>query len=110
MMTQQVVLTLSMTAAAAQPRLRFIGFDGGVPAAGAAVVGVTEASAALGEQVPVNAQGVLLVEAGGAVAVGAEVETDAAGKAIAQSAGVTCGRALDLAAADGDIIRILRGG
>lgn len=52
--------------------------------------------------------GEMLVEAGGAVAVGAQVQSDATGRAITLAAGVAAGRARDAAAAAGDLIRVLR--
>jgi hypothetical protein len=56
----------------------------------------------------VATHGELLVEAGAAVAVGAEVESDAQGRAITRTAGVVAGVARDAAAGAGDYIRILR--
>lgn len=53
--------------------------------------------------------GVILVEAGAAIAAGAEVESDANGKAITKAAGVANGIAWDAAAAAGDLIRVIRG-
>lgn len=46
------------------------------------------------------------VEAGAAVAVGAEVESDASGRGVTFSAGVKLGRALTAAAQAGDIIEV----
>ena len=68
-----------------------------------------ETAADIGEQAPVNTHGILLVEAGAAIAAGAEVESDANGKAITKAAGISNGFALDAAAAAGDVIRIVRG-
>ncbi len=109
MKTQQTVLTVSILAAAALIRLRFVGLTGNVCAAGAKALGTTETSCNAGEQASVNTHGVLLVEAGAAIAAGAEVESDANGKAITKAAGISNGFALDAAAAAGDVIRIVRG-
>lgn len=109
MKTQQVILTTTVLAAAALSRFRFAGFDGNVCAAGSKALGVVEAGADAGEQAPVNTHGILLVEAGAAIAAGAEVESNAAGQAITKAAGVSNGFALDAAAAAGDVIRIVRG-
>lgn len=109
MKTQQICLATSVTAAAALNRLRFVGLTGNVCAAGAKALGIADAAADIGEQAPVNTHGILLVEAGAAIAQGAEVESDAAGKAITKAAGVSNGFALDAAAAAGDVIRIVRG-
>ena len=108
MKTQNVIRTTSVEAAADLTRLRFVGFDGDVAAAAAPAVGVCEADSDLGEMAPVNTHGVLLVEAGGAIALAAQVEVGANGKAVTIAAGVAQGRTMDAAAADGDIIRILR--
>ena len=108
MKTQNIVLTIGILAIAALTRLRFIGFDGGVASAAGAAVGICEADSDAGEMAPVNTHGALLVEAGGAIAVGVEVEVGADGKAVTLASGIAQGRALDAAAADGDLIRILR--
>lgn len=109
MKTQQPILTTSITATADLTRLRLVGLDGGVAAAGAKALGPAEVDADAGEQAAVNVLGVLLVEAGGVIAAGAEVEVGADGKAITLAAGISNGYALDAAAADGDVIRIVRG-
>ena len=109
MKTQNVLLCLTVLAAATLPRLRFVGLTGNVCAAGAKALGVSETNAGVGEQAPVNTHGVLLVEAGAAIAAGAEVEANASGQAITKAAGVSNGFALDAATAAGDVIRIVRG-
>lgn len=108
MKTEKILLVLTVQATAALPRLRFVSFTGGVPAAGARTLGVAAVNADNGEQTPVNAQGELLVESGAAITVGAEVETDASGRAIPKTTGVGCGVARDAAAGAGEFIRILR--
>lgn len=108
MKTQHILMTVTILAAAALSRLRFVSFTGGVPAAGARTLGVAEVNADSGEQAAVNTHGELLVEAGAAIAVGAEVESDASGRAVTKAAGIACGVARDAATAAGDIIRILR--
>ena len=109
MKTQQIVLTTSILAIGALSRFRFVGFDGGVCAAGAKALGPCEATSSAGEQAPVNMAGALLVEAGGPITAGAEVESDATGRAIAKTTGVSNGWAMDAAAAAGDVIRVARG-
>lgn len=106
---QNVVLTMSVLALAALTRQRFIGLDGNPCAAGAKALAVAEYSSDAGNMAPGNVLGVILVEAGAAVAAGAEVQSDASGKAITKAAGIGNGFALDAATADGDIIRIVRG-
>jgi len=101
------VLTISIEASAAITKNRFITAGGAVPAAGANVLGVAIADAAADGQVPVQTLGVAVVEAGGAIAAGVAVSTAATGKADTQNAAEkTVGRALDAAAADGDLIRV----
>lgn len=107
--TQKVVLVHSLPALVDLPERRFVGFDGGLCAAGAKAIGVVEADTESGNVAPANVLGIMLVEAGAAVSAGADVQSDAAGKAIPKDAGLSNGIALDAALADGDLIRILRG-
>ncbi len=108
MKTEHIVLTISILAAAALPKKRYVTAAGAVPAAGAWCPGVTNASYDAGEQAGVDVQGVILVESGGAIAVDAEVQTDATGCAITKAAGVSLGRTLDAASGAGEYIRVLR--
>ncbi|MBN4667883.1 DUF2190 family protein [Pandoraea nosoerga] len=108
MKTQQVVLTTSVIAATDLIRRRFVAFDGTVCAAGAKALGVVEADTEAGGVAPANILGAILVEAGGAIAAGAEVESDASGRAVTKAAGTSNGYAWDSAAAAGDLIRIVR--
>lgn len=109
--TAHILLTVSVTATAAVTSTRrFIGLDGAVIAtSGAKALGTNPVTAAAGEQLPVDAIGVILVEAGAAIAAGAQVQADATGRAITLAAGTSNGWALDAAAAAGDVIRIARG-
>lgn len=109
MKTHHPILTIGITAVADLPIRRLVGFDGDLCAAGAKAVGVTELAADAGEQASVNALGVILVEAGGAIDVEDPVESDASGRAIAQTTGAVNGYAMDAATQAGDVIRILRG-
>ena len=104
------VLTVSVTAAAdLNDERRFVGVDGNLAAAGAKALGTNNAAFAAGEQASVDAIGVILVEAGGAMAAGVEVQSDADGRAIELNGGASNGWALDAATAAGDVIRIVRG-
>lgn len=104
------VLTISITAAAdLDNERRFIGFDGNVCTAGAKALGTLAATAAVGEQAPVDSHGVILVEAASAIALGAQVQSDADGRAVTLAGGVANGWAMDAATAAGEIIRIARG-
>ncbi len=109
MKTQQILLTTSILATAALSRMRLVGFNGGVCASGAKALGTCEATTSVGEQAPVNMAGALLVEAAGPITVGAEVESDANGCAVAKTTGISNGWAMDAATAAGDVIRVARG-
>ncbi|HCY15612.1 MAG: DUF2190 domain-containing protein [Curvibacter sp. GWA2_64_110] len=109
MKTEQPILTTTVLAAAALPARRFVTTGGAVPAAGAKVLGVANANYDQGEQAGVGVLGILLVEAGAAVAVDDDVQTDATGRAITKAAGVYAGRALDAAGAAGVLIRVACG-
>ncbi|MDR1311108.1 MAG: DUF2190 family protein [Burkholderiaceae bacterium] len=109
MKTQQVILRTSILAAVELGVFCFVGFDGALCAAGAKALGVSDTTASAGEQATVNTHGIMLVEAGGAIAIGAEVETGAGGRAVVLDDGVSNGIALDASSAAGDVIRIIRG-
>lgn len=108
MKTEHLVLTMTLAATAALIKNRFVSLAGGVPAAGVWCPGKANANYDIGEQAGVDAQGVLLVEAGAAVTAGVEVQTDVSGRAITLAAGISLGRALDAATAAGQFIRVLR--
>lgn len=108
MQTEKILLTTSVAATTALARMRLVNFAGGTCGAGARPLGVANAAYDIGEQAGVNTHGELLVEAGAAIAVGAEVESDALGRAVTKTTGVAFGAARDAAAAAGDIIRVLR--
>ena len=109
MKTQQVMLVTSVIASSDLTARRFVGFDGKTCSDGAKALGVVEADTELDGVAPANVMGVILVEAGAAIAAGAEVQSDAAGRAIPKAAGVANGIAWDAAAAAGDVLRIVRG-
>lgn len=108
MQAEKILLTTSVAATTALARLRLVNFAGGTCGAGARAMGTANAAYDMGEQAGVNTHGELLVEAGAAIAVGAEVESDAQGRAVPKATGVTFGVARDAATAAGDIIRVLR--
>lgn len=93
-------------AASAKSRFLFVGFDGAVPAAGAKALGVENVEAAIGESRSIMTHGIAIVRAGGVVAVGAEVEGDASGRAITATTGKVNGYAMTAAAAADDLIRV----
>lgn len=109
MKPQNVILTASVLAIADLSAQRFVGFDGGVCAEGAKALGVAEVDTGSDNMAPANVLGVILVEAGAAIAAGVEVQADSQGRAITKAAGAANGIAWDTAAAAGDLIRIVRG-
>jgi hypothetical protein len=108
MKTEKILLAVTIAAAAALTRFRFVDFTGNVASAGERPLGVATTDFDIGEQASVATHGEILVEAGAAIAVGAEVESDASGRAVTKTTGVAFGVARDAAAAAGDIIRVLR--
>ncbi len=108
MKTEKILLAATITAAAALSRFRFADYSGNVASAGERVLGVPTTNFSTGEQASVATHGEILVEAGAAIAAGAEVESDANGRAVTKSTGIGFGVARDVATAAGDIIRVLR--
>lgn len=106
--TEKILMATTVLATGALSRYRFASFAGATAVAADAALGVPNADYAVGEYAGINTHGELLVEAGAAVAVGAQVQSDATGRAITLGAGVAFGRARDAAGAAGDIIRVLR--
>lgn len=108
MSTQSVsILALTKTAAAAITANRFITPTGGVPAAGANTGGVSRNAAASGDLFTADVLGTATVEASAAINDGAAIETTNDGRAVTQSTGVVCARALEAAGAAGDLIEVL---
>lgn len=107
--TQKPALTDSILAIADLPARRFVGVDGGLVADGGQVFGVVDVSTGAGNMAPANVLGILLVEAGAALAAGDELQSDADSRAITKAAGKMAGIALDAAAEAGELIRMVRG-
>lgn len=108
MKTEKILLAVTIAAAADLTRFRFADYSGNVAGAGERALGVPTTDFSAGEQASVATHGEILVEAGAAIAAGAEVESDASGRAVTKTTGVAFGVARDAAAAAGDIIRVLR--
>jgi uncharacterized ParB-like nuclease family protein len=100
------LLTISILAAAALSAEKFCTWAGAVPAANAAVAGVTASAASIGDQTPVQTLGVAIVTSGGAFAVGGQLGTDASGNAIAWASGSVVARAIDAATGSGQRVRV----
>lgn len=107
--TYTPILIDSVLAVADLQQKRFVGFDGNCCTAGAKALGVVDVTTEKGQYAPVAVLGTLLVEAGGIIAVGDAIASDAEGKAVkvADSA-IANGYALDAGTA-GQEIRIIRG-
>lgn len=108
MKTEKILLAVTIAAAVALSRFRFADYSGNVAGAGERVLGVPTTDFSAGEQASVATHGEILVEAGAAVAAGAEVESDASGRAVTKTTGIGSGVARDAATGVGEIIRVLR--
>lgn len=109
MKTSNHVLATTVISLAALNKHVLVGFDGALCGAGKKAYGATIVAADADEPTAVAVLGVVLVTAGGAIEVGDEVESDASGRAIKKTTGVSNGWALDAASAAGEEIRIVRG-
>lgn len=101
------LLTLTASATAAITQNRFVGFDGAPAAAAGNAMGAAVNDAVIGDDFGVDVIGTTVIEAGGAIAEGAQIEVGADAKGVTLDAGVTVARALQEAAADGDLIEVL---
>ncbi len=108
--TSTPLYTRSLVAATDLTARRFVTTTGQIPAGGGAVVGVTRTAAIAGDAVAVDILGSTLVEAGVAVAIDADLTTDALGRAVAITDAATqrcAGRAMTAVAAAGQVVEIL---
>lgn len=85
-MQSRPILTLTIAAAATLTARRFVTVGGAVCGAAGDALGVARCAASSGDKVPVDVSGTALVEAGGTIAAGQYVQSDADGKAVAASA------------------------
>jgi len=108
MLTEANVEIASLKANAAIAKDLFVTYAGTQAGAGVAAAGVSADNLASGEMIPVKTRGWIRVTAGAAIAQGAEIESDASGRAITRNTGVSLGRAVDAATAAGQSIRIDR--
>lgn len=103
------LLIESVKAASDLVEHRFAGFNGKHCDAGAKALGVVDVTTEKDQFAPVAVFGILLVEAGGTIAVGDGIASDANGKAVkAETTAIINGYALD-AGTTGQKIRILKG-
>lgn len=102
------ILTIGLTAGAAVAQYQPVQANGSPATAAGNAVGFARQAAASGERVPVTVHGTTIAIAGAAIAAGALVEVGTTvTKVVTRSAGVSIGRALTAAAADGDQIEVL---
>ncbi len=105
-LTQQIDRIDTIVATAAITAGQFVGYDGAVCAANAKALGVAVYDADIGDNCSVAVEGRYIVTAGGAVAVGDAITSDATGKAVVASAlGIATGATTVLStAANGAIV------
>lgn len=107
--TYTPLLIESIKAATNLEQHRFVGFDGNYCQAGAKALGIVDVSTEKDQYAPTAIFGTLIVEAGGTIAVGDAIASDATGKAVkAVDSAIVNGYAKD-AGTSGQEIRILRG-
>jgi hypothetical protein len=103
-------MRFSAEAGAVVERRRFVKINAdekGVKAgAGEVVVGASMVDADVGEVLEI-ANGIVLVEAATAIEAGAEVQSDADGKAITKTDGIVAGIAMTNASGEGSLISVL---
>jgi hypothetical protein len=109
MLTEQPILITSIkcTGSTNIVKNRFISFSGAYGASGYKSIGVSNADTDLNEMIPVTANGIALVESGGAILLGRAVESSTNGTVVTQDAGPLEGYALDEAVSAGQLIRVL---
>lgn len=102
------LLTIGVPAAVALSQFQAVTAGGAIASAAGNAVGFTQTSGNVGDRVPTTALGTAIATAAGPIAVGALLEvTGSAGKLTTKSSGVGVARALQAAAADGDLIEVL---
>jgi len=102
------MLTVGLTASAALAQFQPVTAAGAAATAAGNAVGFARIAVANGERVPVTVLGTSVAIAGAAITAGALVEVGTTvTKVVTRSAGVSIGRALTAAAADGDQIEVL---
>jgi hypothetical protein len=108
-MTQNLaLLTLPVVLSGVCAAQRFVTATGALAAAGANTLGVARCGAGVGAVVPVDVLGTAVVEAGGAIAQGDTLKTDADGRAITwATSGAKVAIALQAASAAGQPIEVL---
>lgn len=109
-MSQQstAVLTLTVALTGTVAAFRMVTPAGAQAGADANTIGAARTAGVSGDKIPVDAIGTSIVEAGAAVALGAQLKSDASGRAITwATSGAVIGRALQAAGAAGEFIEVL---
>jgi hypothetical protein len=103
------VLTVSAILTGTVAADRFVSSALAQAGAGVNTYGVARTAGISGDVVPVMVLGTAIVEAGAAMSAGALVETDASGRAITKSTGVTVGRLApgESASAAGQFVEVI---
>jgi hypothetical protein len=99
--------TLTVIASATLVAGRATTIAGAQAGAGVTSLGPAMNPAVTGDPTPVVVLGTAICQAGAAIAVGAALETNAAGKYITRTSGTIVGRAITAAAADNDMFEAL---
>jgi hypothetical protein len=108
MSTFNPLFTRTVRAAGAIARGRCVGFDGAqIAAANARALGIAPHAALAGEDTPLVVVGTAIMEAGGAIALGAQIATDTQGRGVTWSTGAVVAEALQPATAAGQFIEVL---
>lgn len=108
-MQKTSLFAMTVIAAAAIATNRFVGlFTGAQCGAGAKAQGVSQYAADAGDALAIDVLGTAIVEAGGAIAAGGPIKSDADGRAIAQGGtGEIIAYAVTAATAAGQKIEVL---
>lgn len=101
------LLALTLVATAALTEHRFATAAGAVCGAGGKALGLLHNDAASGDPVAVTVVGTAIMEAGGAIAKDAEIQSDSLGRGITATTGPVLARALEAASLAGDKIEVL---
>ena len=99
--SKRPILTLTIIAMAIIETHRAIGLDGNYAATGEHMVGVSDTTSFVDDELAVDVLGTSTCEAGAAIAADALIQVGADGKFITKAAGKVVGRALSAATADG---------
>lgn len=101
------LLPLTFTAAESLSANRFVTSLGAVPGAGALAVGVNRAAASANDKITVDVLGTVIIETGGVISAGQEIQSDSSGRAVASAGGVILGVALQASTGSGKFIEVL---